>query len=230
MQNNPRTKYRGGKKHAGSPLKYKCQQTLMKKCPAFIYFPSHQFSVYTWDDKTWRDSHARPNINTLPLTHTLKTPAAVVLHALLPVHAHTNESCFTQRDLENPGDPSPPASESHAHIQLEVFSFFCLRHLRAGCIISEDAPKHWFLSGCVCAYEWKRGVESWVYIVWMNVSEGLSACARDEGVFRQTVKVRRSTHPVNFTMKKLHDLNTNVRLTMIQKQQVSQKKGKCISN
>lgn len=63
----------------------------------------------------------RQNINTLPLTHTLKTPAAVVLHALLPVHAHTKESCFTQRDLENPGDPSPPASESHTHIQLEAF-------------------------------------------------------------------------------------------------------------
>lgn len=142
---------------------------------------------------------------------------------LLPVHAHTKESCFTQRDLENPGDPSPPASESHTHIQLEVFSFFCLRHLRAGCIISEDAPKHWFQSGCVCAYEWERGVESWVYIVWMNVPEGLSACARADGVFRQTVKVRRSTHPVNFTMKKHHDLNTNVKLKMIQKQQVNHK-------
>lgn len=52
----------------------------------------------------------------------------------------------------------------------------------------------------------------------MNVPEGLSACARPEGVFRQTVKVRRSTHPVNFTMK-----NTNVKLKMMQKQQVNHK-------
>lgn len=117
-QNNPRTKYRGGKKHDGPT-------NTCEKCPAFIYFSSHQFSVYMWDDKTWRDSNvlASEHQYASANAHTKNTSSCCFTCSPTGTCPHKGELLHT----EGPWESGRPISASlwitHAYSIGSVFIF-----------------------------------------------------------------------------------------------------------
>lgn len=175
-QNNPRTKYRGGKQHAGSPLKYKYQQTLMKSVlPSYIFHPISL--LYT------REMTKRGEILTFSASE----------HQYASANAHTKNTsscCFTcsptgtcphKGELlhtEGPWESGRPISASlwitHAYsigsvlIFLSTTSASGLHNFR-GC--AEALVSEW-----VCLCLWMRAGR-WVMSVYcVNERAGRSVC------------------------------------------------------